>query len=56
VLSSGLFIGLATLASGALYDRFQAGGYLGMSLMTAGGVVVMVVLMRQIRRTGAAGP
>jgi PPP family 3-phenylpropionic acid transporter len=56
VLSSGLFIGLATLASGALYDRFQAGGYLGMSLMTAGGVIVMVVLMRQTRRPGVAGP
>jgi len=56
VLSSGLFIGLATLASGALYDRFQAGGYLGMSLMTAGGIIVMVVLMRQTRQPGVAGP
>jgi PPP family 3-phenylpropionic acid transporter len=52
-LSSGLFIGLATLASGALYDRFHAVGYLGMSLMAAGGLMVALTLLRPENRNAA---
>lgn len=38
-LSSGVLMGLATLASGPLFDRFGAYGYLLMSAMAAIGVV-----------------
>jgi PPP family 3-phenylpropionic acid transporter len=38
-LSSGLLIGLATLASGPLFDHFGAGGYLAMAVMALAGVV-----------------
>jgi len=37
--SGGLFIGLATLASGKLFDGFGALGYLGMSLLALIGLV-----------------
>ena len=35
VLSAGVLIGLATAASGPLYDRFGAGGYWAMAAMAA---------------------
>jgi PPP family 3-phenylpropionic acid transporter len=38
-LSGGLLIGLATLASGALYDHVGAYGYLAMSLLAAVGLI-----------------
>ncbi len=37
-LSAGIFIGLATILSGALYDRYGAWGYLAMSAMALGGL------------------
>ncbi len=46
-LSGGLFIGLATLASGPLFDAFGAFGYLGMTLMTLSGLVVIALLIRR---------
>lgn len=51
--AGGLFIGLATLASGPLFDAYGAGGYLGMTGMTLLGLVAAVVL---IRHPGAAKP
>jgi PPP family 3-phenylpropionic acid transporter len=38
-MSGGLVIGLATIASGALFDRFGALGYLGMTLLALLGLV-----------------
>jgi PPP family 3-phenylpropionic acid transporter len=47
-LSSGVLIGLATLASGPLYDAFGAGGYLAMTALAAlGGVTALT--MRRMR-------
>lgn len=41
-LSSGVLIGLATVASGPLYDAYGAGGYLAMTAMAAlGGVAAL---------------
>jgi PPP family 3-phenylpropionic acid transporter len=37
-LSAGVFIGLATILSGALFDRYGAWGYLAMSAMALGGL------------------
>jgi PPP family 3-phenylpropionic acid transporter len=45
-LQSGLFIGLATLGSGALFDRAGAGGYLAMSVIAAFGTAGAVLLLR----------
>jgi PPP family 3-phenylpropionic acid transporter len=39
VLSAGVLIGLATAASGSLYDRFGAGGYWAMAAMAAAGLL-----------------
>lgn len=39
VLSAGLLIGLATAASGPLYDRFGAGGYWAMAVLAALGLL-----------------
>lgn len=39
-LASGLLMGLATLASGFLYDRFGAGGYAAMAVMCAIGLAL----------------
>ena len=42
MLSAGVLIGLATLASGPLFDRFGAGGYWAMAALAAvGGVVAL---------------
>jgi len=43
-LYGGVMIGLATIASGPLYDRFGAQGYLAMSLLAAIGLVGAVRL------------
>ncbi|HYD28843.1 MFS transporter [Brevundimonas sp.] len=44
VLSAGLLIGLATAASGPLYDRFGAGGYWAMAVMAAIGLAAAAPL------------
>ena len=61
VLSAGVLIGLATAASGPLYDRFGAGGYLAMALMALAGLLAALPLRRilatpvpVIAATGAA--
>ena len=46
VLSAGVLIGLATLASGPLYDRFGAGGYLAMAAMALAGLLIGLRLKR----------
>lgn len=46
-LSGGLLVGGATIASGALFDRFGAGGYLAMAAMALAGLVGAVGLMRR---------
>ena len=46
-LAGGLFIGLATLSSGPLFDAFGAFGYLGMTLMTLTGMGVIGLLIRK---------
>lgn len=45
-LQSGLFIGLATLASGPLFDWAGARGYLAMSAMAGAGLVGALILVR----------
>jgi PPP family 3-phenylpropionic acid transporter len=46
-LAGGLFIGLATLASGPLFDAFGPMGYLGMTVMTLVGLGVIGLLIRK---------
>lgn len=48
VLSAGLLIGLATAASGPLYDRFGAGGYWAMAAMAVAGLLAAVPLRRRL--------
>ncbi|HYG28138.1 MAG TPA: MFS transporter [Caulobacteraceae bacterium] len=48
VLSAGLLIGLATAASGPLYDRFGAGGYWAMAAMAAVGLIAAIPLRRRL--------
>lgn len=48
VLSAGLLIGLATAASGPLYDRFGAGGYWAMAAMAAAGLAAALPLRRRL--------
>jgi PPP family 3-phenylpropionic acid transporter len=48
VLSAGVLIGLATAASGPLYDRFGAGGYWAMAVMAAAGLVAAIPLRRKL--------
>jgi PPP family 3-phenylpropionic acid transporter len=43
-LQGGILAGLATMASGALFDRFGAGGYLAMTVMTLAGLAGAVRL------------
>ena len=47
-LSGGLLIGLATLAGGALFQQWGAGGYLAMSAMSAVGLIGAVTLRRRL--------
>ena len=48
VLSAGVLIGLATAASGPLYDRFGAGGYAAMAAMSAAGLIAAASLRRRL--------
>lgn len=48
VLSAGLLIGLATAVSGPLFDRFGAGGYGAMAVLSALGVIAAVSLGRRL--------
>ena len=47
-LSAGLLIGLATAASGPLYDRFGAGGYWAMAAMAVAGLVAAAPLRSRL--------
>lgn len=49
MLSSGVLIGLATVASGPLFDRFGAGGYWAMAALAALGGAVALGLARSGR-------
>lgn len=48
VLSAGVLIGLATAASGPLYDRFGAGGYAAMAVMSGAGLLAALPLRRRL--------
>ncbi|WP_269716912.1 MFS transporter [Caulobacter sp. NIBR2454] len=48
-LSSGLMIGLATIASGPIFDRFGGHGYLAMALLAVIGVAGGMALLRRSR-------
>lgn len=48
VLSAGVLIGLATLASGPLYDRFGAGGYGAMAALSLAGLLATLALRRKL--------
>ena len=48
VLSAGVLIGLATAASGPLYDRFGAGGYVAMAVMALAGLLAALPLRRRL--------
>jgi PPP family 3-phenylpropionic acid transporter len=48
VLSAGLLIGLATAASGPLYDRFGAGGYAAMAAMSLAGLIAAASLRARL--------
>lgn len=47
-LSSGLIMGLATLACGPLFDQFGARGYLAMTAMSLAGLAGMLTLRRRL--------
>jgi PPP family 3-phenylpropionic acid transporter len=53
-LSGGLFIGGATILSGALYDHYGAGGYLAMAAMAAAGLVGAFKLRRMMAERGVS--
>lgn len=55
VLSAGVLIGLATAASGTLYDRYGAGGYWAMAAMAAAGLLAALPLRRQLARERGNG-
>ena len=55
VLSAGVLIGLATAASGPLYDHFGAGGYWAMAAMAAAGLLAALPLRHQLARERANG-
>lgn len=48
VLSAGVMIGVATAVSGRLYDRFGAGGYAAMAVMSAVGLLAALPLRRRL--------
>lgn len=52
MLSAGVLIGLATLASGPLFDRFGSGGYWAMAALAATGGLVSLTLHRSARVRG----
>src|SRR5690606_22270241 len=51
MLSAGVLIGLATLASGPLFDRFGSGGYWAMAALAAvgGGFAVLLSQSERVR-------
>lgn len=51
MLSAGVLMGLATLASGPLYDAFGAGGYLAMAGMAAVSLLANLLLRPVLTRT-----
>jgi PPP family 3-phenylpropionic acid transporter len=55
VLSAGVLIGLATAASGPLYDRFGAGGYWAMAALSAVGLLAALLLGTQLARKRGRG-
>ena len=55
VLSAGVLIGLATAASGTLYDRYGAGGYWAMAAMAAAGLLAALPLRGQLARERGNG-
>jgi len=55
-VAGGLFIGLATIASGRLFDVFGSLGYLGMSAMAALGLVGAWRMQIQSRKTILPSP
>jgi MFS transporter, PPP family, 3-phenylpropionic acid transporter len=55
VVSAGVLIGLATAASGPLYDRYGAGGYWAMAAMAAAGLLAAIPLRRQLARERGRG-
>lgn len=55
VLSAGVLIGLATAASGPLYDRFGAGGYWAMAALAGMGLLAAVRLRGQLARERGRG-
>lgn len=55
VLSAGVLIGLATAASGPLYDRFGAGGYWAMAALAGMGLLAAVPLRGQLARERGRG-
>jgi PPP family 3-phenylpropionic acid transporter len=55
VLSAGVLIGLATAASGTLYDRYGAGGYWAMAAMAAAGLLAALPLRSQLARERGNG-
>ena len=58
VLSAGVLIGLATMVSGPLYDRFGAGGYWAMTVLSGLGLIAALILRPglRLRGGGAGGP
>lgn len=54
-LSAGILIGLATAASGPLYDRFGAGGYWAMAALAASGLLAAIPLRDQLARARGKG-
>jgi PPP family 3-phenylpropionic acid transporter len=58
-LSAGVLIGLATLASGPLYDAYGAGGYLAMAGLAGLGLIAVMALKPMLvarARFEATGP
>jgi len=53
-VSSGLFMGAATLMSGALYDSIGAGGYWAMAAVATAGGLLALMLLQPLRRAPAA--
>lgn len=52
-LSSGVLLGIGTILSGPLFDRYGAGGYLAMSVMAALGLAGAISLRPALREASA---
>lgn len=55
VLSAGVLIGLATAASGPLYDHYGSGGYWAMAALAATGLLAALPLRGQLARERGRG-